>query len=155
MVRTKGIPFFGRFFQIQARLHRRSDSLLWAISSGPWGRHRGHIKSRACALCLGTERMTSPSVFPLPLRRFPRLLSPHILVSLVMYLGTWLPAGCTVTGISLEATARNCCLLPSSLFHDSGHEVSSLAPKDTIFWDPCPLARKEIRDSRMEGSFCK
>jgi len=67
-----------------------------------------------------------------------------------MYLEPWLLAGCAVTGISLEAIAQNCCLVPSSLFHDSG---PSLAPKDTIFWDPCPLARKEIRDSEQKAVF--
>ena len=38
---------------------------------------------------------------------------------------------------------------------DSGHEGPSLAPKDTIFWDPCPLARKEIRHSELKAGFIK
>ena len=66
------------------------------------------------------------------------------LLSLVF--GTWVSAGCFVTGIPLEAIAQNSCLVPSTQFHDSGCELSSLGPKDTIFWDPCPLARKEFRD---------
>lgn len=68
-----------------------------------------------------------------------------------MCLKSWFSAGCFVTEISLEAIAQNCCLVPSSQYQNSSHEVPSLAPKGTIFWDPCPLARKEIRDSELKA----
>lgn len=66
-------------------------------------------------------------------------------------LGTWLSAGCFVTRIPLDAIAPNCYLVPSSRFCDRGGEGSSLAPKDTIFGDPCLLARKVISHSELKA----
>ena len=33
--------------------------------------------------------------------------------------------------------------------------IKNAGPKDTIFWDPCPLARKEIRHSELKAGFIK
>lgn len=141
------------FSRYKASLHRRSRSPLVCTLGAP-GQLQGHRKSRKATFAPAEEFPPAVSS-SLPLRGSPMGPSPPGFAFWLLFhvFGTWLPASCLVTRISLEAIVQNCHLVPGFSFCDSGREGPSLAPKDTIFGDPCPLARREIRHSELKADF--